>query len=150
MPSWKETRLAVMVGDQLITPIESFTPTFALNAETIHSLEATHVGYVANPEAFTFTLSVRAIGSGAAQLVSLAMEGTEFTVGLFRAAGSVDNEWDFDSVVLDNCLITSASPSNATINGAPVATFSGVARRAQTTGAGHTGGAEHSLPNFSA
>ena len=34
------------------------------------------------------------------------------------------------SVVLRKCIITSASPSNATPSGAPTATFSGVSREA--------------------
>lgn len=144
--SWQGTRLAVMVDGTLVTPIESFTPTFALNTEVIHSLEATHVGYVANPENFTFSLSVRAIGGGAAQLMDLAMNGVEFQIGMFRSEPSVDDEWDFDSILLENCLITSANPSNATINGAPMATFSGVARRASATSAGGTPSNE--LPTF--
>lgn len=146
--SWKNTRLAVMVGTDTITPIESFTPTFTLNTETIHSLEATHVGYVANPESFTFTLTVRAIGGGAAKLMNLAMTGTEFQIGLFRASGSSSDEWDFDEIVLRKCVITSANPSNASTNGAPMATFSGVAREAATKGAGHAGGNNDSLPTF--
>lgn len=145
--TWQDTRLAVLVDGSVVTPVESFTPSFALNTEVIHSLEATHVGYVANPESFTFSLSVRAIGGGAAQLMNLAMQGQEFQVGLFRADGSPAGEWDFDSVVLDKCLITSANPSNATVNGAPMATFSGVSRQASTTSEGATA-PENTLPQF--
>ena len=66
MPDWN-TRLAVSYeasdgtsGE--ISPIDSFSPSFALNAEVIHSLEATHVGVVYNPQNMTFSLSVKAIG----------------------------------------------------------------------------------------
>ena len=55
--TWKQTRLAVFVETDLVTPVDSFTPSFSLNTETIHSLEATHVGYVANPETFSFSIS---------------------------------------------------------------------------------------------
>lgn len=134
--TWKQTRLAVFVDTDLITPVDSFTPSFSLNTETIHSLEATHVGYVANPETFSFSISVKAIGGGAAQLMNLAMTGTEFAIGLFRQSGSANDEWSFEEVVLEKCLITSANPSNATINGAPAATFSGVARKAKAQGVG--------------
>ena len=144
--TWKQTRLAVFVDTTMITPVDSFTPSFSLNTETIHSLEATHVGYVANPETFSFSISVKAIGGGAAQLMSLAMNGTEFQIGLFRQTGSLPDEWDFDQVLMEKCLITSANPSNATVNGAPVATFSGVARKAGATAAGGT--PVLSLPNF--
>lgn len=145
MPTWMNTRLAVVLdGDSAnpLTPLESFTPSFNLNTEVVHSLEATHIGYIANPENFTFTLTVKAIGGAAAKLMQLAMEGTEFEVGLYEAAGST-GEWDFSHVVLRHCLITTANPSNATVNGAPVATFSGVARQGEDEGEG-----THTLPSF--
>lgn len=145
MPTWMNTRLAVVLdGDSAnpLTPLESFTPSFNLNTEVVHSLEATHIGYIANPENFTFTMTVKAIGGSAAKLMKLAMEGTEFEIGLYEAADST-GEWDFVNVVLRQCLITTANPSNATINGAPVATFSGVARQGETNGDG-----TQTLPSF--
>jgi hypothetical protein len=139
------TRLAVVLnGDSAnpLTPIDSFTPSFNLNTELVHSLEATHIGYIANPENFTFTLTVKAIGGAAAKLMQLAMEGAEFEVGLYEASGST-GEWDFVHIVLRKCLITTANPSNATVNGAPVATFSGVARQGESSGDG-----TQTLPTF--
>ncbi|MBH0053123.1 MULTISPECIES: hypothetical protein [unclassified Salinibacterium] len=144
--TWKNTRLAVFVGTTMITPVDTFTPSFSLNTETIHSLEATHVGYVANPESFTFSVSVKAIGGGAAHLMNLAMTGTEFSVGLYRQADSSPDEWDFEQILLEKCIITSANPSNATTNGAPNATFSGVARKAGATLVGESDAV--SLPVF--
>ena len=108
-----------------VTPIEAFTPSFSLNTEVLHSIEQTHVGYVTSPESFTFTMSVRAIGDAAAQLSRLALEGGEFQIVMQEAQGSA-GEWEFKKVVLNRCLITQANPSNATINGSPAATFSGV------------------------
>jgi hypothetical protein len=145
MPTWMNTRLAVIInGDSAnpLTPLESFTPSFNLNTEVVHSLEATHIGYIANPENFTFTLTVKAIGGAAAKLMQLAMEGTEFEIGLYEADGST-GEWDFGHIVLRNCLITTANASNAAISGAPVATFSGVARQGEDSGEG-----THTLPTF--
>jgi hypothetical protein len=147
MPTWMNTRLAVVLdGDSNnpLTPIDSFTTSFNLNTELVHSLEATHIGYIGNPENFTFTITVKAIGGAAAKLMKLAMEGTEFEIGLHEAAGST-GEWDFVHIVLRKCLITTANPSNATINGAPVATFSGVARQGEDNGDG-----THTLPTFTA
>lgn len=132
MPTWMNTRLAVIVdGDteNPVSPLDSFTPTFNLTTEVVHSLEATHIGYISNPENFTFTMTVKAIGGAAARLMRLAMDGSEFEIGMYAAEGS-SGEWDFQSIVLRQCLITSANPSNATVNGAPVATFSGVSRQA--------------------
>jgi hypothetical protein len=148
MATWMDTRLAVIVDgktNEPISPIDSFTPTFALTTEVVHSIEATHIGYISNPENFTFTMTVKAIGDSAAKLMRIAMDGTEFEIGLYEAAES-GGEWDFKSVVLRNCLITSANPSNATVNGAPVATFSGVARSVET----NDGGEPQKLPTFTA
>ncbi len=134
MPTWTATRLAVIVdGDSAnpLTPIESFTPTFSLNTEVVHSCEATHIGWIANPDSFTFTLTVKAIGGAAAQLTRLAMEGKELEIGVYEAAGSSTSEWDFSHIVMRKCLITSANPSNVMVNGAPVATFSGISREAE-------------------
>lgn len=130
MPDWTNTRLRVTVDGEEVTPIESFTPTFSLNTEVIHSLEKTHVGYVGNPDNFTFSISVRAVGNGAALLTNLALTGTEFEIEMLPVnADDTGSEWEFGSVLLGGCLITSANPSNATINGAPAATFNGIARR---------------------
>jgi hypothetical protein len=148
MATWMNTRLAVIVDDDTahpISPIDAFTPTFTLATEVIHSLEATHIGYIANPDSFTFTMTVKAIGDSAARLTHFALTGTEFAVGLYRAEGSAADEWDFSHVLFRKCLITSASPSTATVNGAPTATFSGVARQVEVDGQG-----VDQLPSFTA
>ena len=126
MADWN-TRLAVSYekdGQSVeITPIDSFTPTFALGAEALHSIEATHIGVVRTPKGMTFSMTVKAIGDIAAQLTVLAFEGTRFNIVLQEAEGGHD--WAFKSVVMSDCIITTANPSNATISGAPAATFSG-------------------------
>ncbi|MEU8471606.1 hypothetical protein AB0F30_27490 [Streptomyces sp. NPDC029006] len=130
--TWTKSRLAVILDGNTaapLTPVDAFTPTFNLTAEVVHSLEATHVGYIANPASFTFSLTVKAIGGAAAALTRLAMTGNEFSIGLYEAKGSA-GEWDFKELLFNKCLITSANPSNAVISGAPAATFSGVAREA--------------------
>jgi len=125
MTNWN-SRLAVLyedeTGQHTIAPIDSFTPTFALNAEPLHSIEQTHIGVVYTPPAITFQMSVRAIGDGTAQLTSLAMRGLHFNIILQENEG---DDWSFNSIVLSDCLITSAQPTAATISGAPTATFSG-------------------------
>lgn len=134
MPDWN-SRLAVSyndgAADVVITPIKSFTPSFALNAEALHSLEATHIGVVYSPESMSFSLTVDAIGPAAAQLTLLAMKGSRFKI-LLQEVDSGD-DWSFASVVMDNCIITSATPSAAAISGAPSATFSGFSLSATAT-----------------
>jgi hypothetical protein len=127
MPDWN-TRLAVSYKDEdgntvSVTPIDSFTPTFTLNTEALHSLEATHIGAVMSPQAITFTLTVKAIGDVAAQLTALAIKGKRFDITLQESNDGSD--WGFKSIVLTDCLITSATPTAAVVTGAPTATFSG-------------------------
>jgi hypothetical protein len=127
MPDWK-TRLAVSYQDEtgthLISPLDSYSPSFALNAEVLHSVEATHMGIIYSPQAMSFSITVRAIGDTAAQLTALALEGKRFDIILQEAEGGAD--WSFRKIVMSQCVITSAAPTTATVSGAPSATFSGV------------------------
>jgi len=135
------TRLAVSYTDEdkntvSITPIDSFSPSFSLAADVLHSIEQTHIGVVYSPQNITFTMSVRAIGPVAGKLTALALSRKKFDITLQETNNGTD--WSFHSLVLGDCVITSASPSNATISGAPAATFSGVSlnSKADTKGAG--------------
>ncbi|BCB74862.1 hypothetical protein GCM10022251_53950 [Phytohabitans flavus] len=128
MPDWR-SRLAVSYVDEDgnsvdVTPIDAFSPSFSLNAETLHSIEQTHIGVVYTPQTITFSMTVRAIGDAAAKLTLLALQGKRFNVTLQETDDGDD--WSFDSIVLSDCIITSATPSPATISGAPAATFSGM------------------------
>lgn len=123
---WR-TRLAVVYTDEgteiIISPIDSFTPTFSLSAEVLHSIQETHIGVVYNPQSLTFSMTVKAIGDVAAQLTNVALEGKRFNITLQEYDG---NDWAFAKIVMSDCIITSASPTNATTSGAPSATFSGM------------------------
>jgi hypothetical protein len=134
------TRLAVRYKDEQgteheISPINSFTPTLAANAEPIHSIERTHVGVVFNPQAITFQMSVSAIGDSAARLTALAINRLPFTIMLQEKTG---DDWSFNSIVLSDCVITSAGPTNASPTGVPQATFSGFSMHIETTAADNT------------
>lgn len=132
--SW-QTRLAVRFTDDKgvdheISPIQSFTPTFATTAEPLHSIERTHVGVVVQPYSLTFSLTVNAIGPSTAQLTALALNATEFSITLQEKTG---DDWSFSTIVLSRCVITSASPTAATVMGAPQATFSGFSMHVDAT-----------------
>ncbi len=134
MPDWK-SRLAVSYIDDaqnevLISPIDSFTPSFSLNTEVIHSIERTHIGVVYTPQNINFSLTVKAIGDVAAQLTTIALEGRRFDVVLQETDDGSD--WSFKKLVLTSCIITSASPSTTTPSGAPTATFSGLSLSASS------------------
>jgi hypothetical protein len=147
MADWK-TRLAVTYTEgtttREISPIDSFTPSFSMNAEVLHSLERTHIGMIFSPENITFSLSVKAIGDVAAQLTALAMERKRFNLTLLEQVG---NDWAFAKVVLSECILTSATPTAATIAGAPAATFSGVSLAASSE---NNSGATTKLPSTNA
>lgn len=119
MPDWK-TKLVVKVGNDVISPIENFTPTFNTPHTVIHSVEAENVGYVRQPFTFTFTLTVRAIGTSVADLTELAVNGTEFDIAVAEQKGT---DWSFNSIKFERCIITSANPSNVVIDGTPSASF---------------------------
>ena len=127
-----QTRLAVSYTDSDkntvdITPIDSFSPSFALNADVLHSIEDTHIGVIYSPQAISFTMTVKAIGSVAAKLTKIAFEGQRFSITLQESGDGKD--WSFSSIVLAGCVITSAS-TNASPSGAPTATFSGFSLQA--------------------
>lgn len=125
MADWK-TRLAVSFQEGgrtvLITPINAFSSTLSLNAEVLHSIEATHIGVVFTPQTMNFSLTVSAIGDVAAQLTALALEGTRFDIILQETDDGAD--WSYKKVVMKECIITQSSQSVA-ISGAPQVTFSG-------------------------
>lgn len=128
---WR-TRLAVTYVDANgnkvdISPIDSFSPSFTLSAEVHHSIERTHIGAIFQPQQITFSMSVKAIGDVTAQLTALALSGTRFDLMLHEHDGT---DWSFKQVVLRECLITSATPSNTTVSGAPAAMFSGISLQA--------------------
>lgn len=129
---WK-TRLAVSYqddgGTHELVPVQQFAPTFALNAEVLNSIERTHLGVVYTPQSLTFSLTINAIGDGAAKLTALALEGKRFDIILQEAEGGHD--WSFKKIVMSECVITSAASSSATVSGAPTATFSGFSLAAQ-------------------
>jgi hypothetical protein len=122
MPDWK-TRLEVDVNGSPVTPIESFTPTYTTPVTPIHSIEADNVGAMFHPQTATFTMTVKAITTTVAALTNMAIAGTKFNVSLIEKSGT---DWSFKSLLYRDCLLTTTNPSNAVIDGVPVATFSGI------------------------
>lgn len=144
-PSDWSSRLVVRYTDDSgkdveISPIQSFTPTFTTTSEALHSLERTHIGVVHSPAALTFTMTVTAVGPVAAHLTALALKGKRFDLTLAEKTG---NDWSFSTLVMADCLITSAGPTAATISGAPQAQFSGYSMRVDAT---DTAGGKTSVP----
>jgi hypothetical protein len=117
------TKLAVLVNGAIVTPIESFSPTLNVGHRVQHSLETDNVGIVTQAQTFTFTMTIRAVGAAVATLTQLALQGTEFAIVLTEQKGT---DWSFKSVAFNNCYFTSVSPSNASLDDSPTATFSGV------------------------
>jgi hypothetical protein len=120
MPNWN-TRLVVSVNNKVVSPIDNFTPTLNTPHAVIHSLEKDNVGFVRQPFTFTFTMTIRAIGTAVADLTELALNGTPFDVAV--AENGSGDDWTFKSLKFSNCVITSTNPSNIVIDGAPSASF---------------------------
>jgi hypothetical protein len=118
------TKLAVMVNNQIVTPIESFSPTLNVGHRVQHSLEVDNVGIVTQAQTFTFTMTIRAVGAAVATLTKLAISGTSFAIVLTEQPPGSD--WTFKSIAFNSCYFTSISPSNVTLDDSPTATFSGV------------------------
>jgi hypothetical protein len=112
-----------MVNNQLVSPIESFSPTLNVAHRVQHSLEADNVGIVLQAQTFTFTMTVRAVGASVATLTALALAGTSFSIVLTEQKGS---DWTFKSIAFNSCYFTSVAPSNVALDDSPTATFSGV------------------------
>jgi hypothetical protein len=114
-----DTRLTVMVGSTVVTPIDSFNPTFTTPVQTLHSLEADNVAHIVQPHTFTFTMTVKAIGPVVAQLTKLARDGSGFTVAVSEKSGT---DWTFNQIAFNDCYITSVA-NNIVIDGVPTTTF---------------------------
>ena len=117
------TRLAVAVNSTVVSPIESFTPTFNTGHRVQHSLEVDNVGIVTQAQTFTFSMTVRAVGPAVATLTLLALNGSEFQIVVTEQTG---NDWTFKQVAFNRCYFTSAAPSNLTLDDSPTANFSGI------------------------
>lgn len=144
--NWR-SRLTVSVEDPgsetpiHVTPIDALQPSFSFQAEPVHSIEDTHLGVIYSPDQINFSMTVKAIGgtgAPAAKLTQLAIQGKPFNIVLETKEGEED-DWAFESIVLSDCIITNATPTNAAISGAPTATFSGFALAASTLADGSDG-----------
>jgi len=120
--NWK-TRLEVTANGKVVSPIDSFTPTFNTQTTPVHSVEADNIGAIFHPQTATFTMSLKAIGPNVAELTKLAIEGTKFNISVAEKRGT---DWSFKKMLFRDCLITSANPSNVVIDGVPAATFNGI------------------------
>jgi hypothetical protein len=139
-PTEWNTRLAVHYTDpdnvdHVISPIQSFTPTFSTTAEPLHSIERTHVGVVYSPQSLTFSMTVPVVGDAVGKLTAIALQGQLFDIALQEQSGS---DWSFSTIVMKDCVITSASPTPASISGVPQAQFSGFSMHVEATDAGNT------------
>ncbi len=126
-----DTRLTVMIDTTVVTPIDSFNPTFNSPVQPLHSLEADNVAHVVQPKAFTFSMAVKAIGPVVARLTQMALEHKSFNIGVQEASGS---DWTFQQIVFNDCYITSAA-STIVIDGVPTTTFNCVCLEVTPTSA---------------
>jgi hypothetical protein len=118
MPDWN-TRLEVKLGDVPIAPITAFNPQINTPHTVVGSIGDENLGYIRMPTQFTFSFTVQAIGSVAADLTELALNGTEFEIGVTERKGK-DYAWK--AVKFKKCIITGTSES-IPVDGVPTVTF---------------------------
>jgi hypothetical protein len=116
------SKLVVSVAGAVVSPIDTFVPTFTIPRTVIHSIEQDRVGSVAGPRTATFTMTMKAIGAPVAAITQLALSGTEFSISVAVQSG---NDWSFKQLLFRSCLITSANPSNVSTD-VPAASFNGI------------------------
>jgi hypothetical protein len=126
MPDWN-TKLIVKLGTLPVTPIVSFTPTFTTAQTPLHSIEADNVGTVQGATTYTFVLTLAANSPAVATLTGNAITRQPFTIVVSEDSGT---DWAFTSLTFEGCQVTSASPSNITVDGVPQAIFTCMALRA--------------------
>jgi hypothetical protein len=120
--NWK-TRLEITLDGKVLSPIDSFTPTFSTPTTVLHSIEADNIGAVHQPQTAGFSMSLKAIGANVAELTRMALQGKKFNITVAEKKGT---DWTFSKLLFRDCIITSANPSNVTIDGVPTANFSGI------------------------
>jgi hypothetical protein len=114
-----DSRLTVKVNGVPVTPIDSFNPTFNIPVVPLHSMEADNVAHIVQPNTFTFTMTVKAIGRAVATLTALARSHTRFTLSVSEETGT---DWTFSNIDFRDCYITSVA-NTVVINDVPTTTF---------------------------
>lgn len=125
MPDWN-TRLAISYeteeGSATISPISSCSFNVKNDMQAINSIEQTNIGFIAGVPSMTFSMTVSSIGTVAASLTRLALDGTRFDILVQEEQGE---DWTLRTRVLTDCVITSAGETIA-VAGVPSMSFSGV------------------------
>jgi hypothetical protein len=114
-----DTRLEVKIGTETVTPCDALNPQVNTPVQVLHSVEADNVGFVVQPQTFTFTMTVKAIGPVVAKLTDMALQRTKFSVAVAEKRGT---DWTFKSIAFNDCFVTSINPGNVMIDGVPTAT----------------------------
>jgi hypothetical protein len=114
------TRLEVKVGNTRIAPITQFTPRFNTPHTVVHSIDGDNLVYTRGNVTAQFSMSVSAVGTAVAELMELAMKGTEFEVVLAEQTGT---DWSLKSITFGRCVILNASHTVSSDGGIPTVTF---------------------------
>jgi hypothetical protein len=115
-----DTRLEVKVGTETVSPIDQLTSTINTPIQVINSIESDNVAYVVQPQTYTFTMTIKAIGPAVAKLTGMARKRELFSVVVSERRGA---DWTFKSIAYHECLITSVNPGNVAPDGVPTASF---------------------------
>jgi hypothetical protein len=149
-----QARLAVKFvtdTEELISPITSLNPNADLPKDVMDSIDAENIGYSYKNRRFTFDFEMYGVNTAVGRKIwAAANNGAHFDVLIQIKEGESD-DWVFDSVQLNDCVITSANKTIDNSGGVPMMKFSAAALGMSTTNDGQTlvtnnsGGATGSL-----
>ena len=147
MPKDFMSNLAIKVqtedGQFLLSPITNINPAFNTPHTQEHSLEASNVGQTKGNDTFPFTLTCKAIrdivsGTNPSKVMTdIQLKHKSFNVVIIeqQTSFSEGNNWAFeDSILLEGCRINTGNPSNSSLGGSPVATWSCTASKVNIDG----------------
>lgn len=129
MADWNSRLVVKFTVDEvqeIIQPIDNFTPKIDTPHDVIDSIDAENIGFEAKSRRFTFDFTAKALNVDVMRnMLSAAKNRTEFSIDIEEQ--DENDQWAFNSVAFPNCRFTNVSPSDISNDGsAPVMTFSGI------------------------
>ena len=111
---------------EIIQPIDNFTPKLDTPHDIIDSIDAENIGFEAKSQRFTFDFTAKALNVNVMRnMLSAAKNRATFSIDIEEQ--DENDQWAFNSVAFPNCKFVNVSPSDISNDGsAPVMSFSGI------------------------
>lgn len=114
------------VTEDIITPINNFTPTAELPKDVIDSIDGYNLGYSHGNARYGFTFEVTAVNKVEfMRLFAVGFGGARFSISIATKDNESD-DWVFDSILMDDCVVVDCTPVDIDNSGkAPTMKFTG-------------------------